>query len=117
MTPEQQIRQHAEKHLGTRGSVKVSGVRRESNYYAGTVLLTTTALLPRERFPRVEHHRGCCTSTRHAPTCRKSLVWTPTHRPASLVSASPNLSCFTPMLSSTDRYRLHSLRSASFLPV
>src|SRR5438874_12274893 len=35
------------------------------------------------------------------------------HNPASRVSASPNRSCFTPIRSMIDRYRLHSLRFSS----
>ena len=39
------------------------------------------------------------------------------YSPASRVSASPNLSSFTPMRSMTERYMLHSLRLPSPLSV
>lgn len=41
MTPLQQIKRHAEKHLGGRGRIEVKNVHREVGYSAGTVILTT----------------------------------------------------------------------------
>ncbi|WP_020476217.1 hypothetical protein [Zavarzinella formosa] len=41
MTPAQLIHIHATKHLGTRGRVKVTGLKQNANMYSATVELTT----------------------------------------------------------------------------
>ncbi|WP_020469663.1 hypothetical protein [Zavarzinella formosa] len=41
MTPAQHIHVHATKHLGTRGRIRVTGVKREANLYSAIVELIT----------------------------------------------------------------------------